>query len=75
MRLFADKVTAIKVLDLHIMENFRGKDVAAALEVYRAAGLKVGAKEVKLQITNVGYHPEENFSKEWYPELAKVLGL
>ncbi|RAR16054.1 tryptophan synthase beta subunit-like PLP-dependent enzyme [Stemphylium lycopersici] len=75
LRLFTEKVTALKALDLHIMENFRGKDVAAALDIYRAAGLEVGAEEVKLQITNVGYHPEENFSKEWYPELAKVLGF
>lgn len=71
-------MTALKVLDLHIVENFRNEDIQASLDVYRSACFAVRVAELKLVITNIERHPDEPESveaKAWYPELRRAIGL
>jgi len=74
LQLLTMSITNLHKLDLHVEELFEGPDFQASCAVYRSAGFRVHAKEVKLLITNIRGVPGK-YSHLWYPALAKAIGL
>jgi hypothetical protein len=69
LELLSTTMTDLKILDLHIVAEFRIPDSKAAIAVYRSAGFSVRARVVKLTIVN----GIDGRSESWYTSLKNVI--
>ncbi|KAI2481954.1 hypothetical protein Ptr902_06335 [Pyrenophora tritici-repentis] len=75
LQLLTTSITKLRSLDLQIEELFHREDRLASCAVYRSAGFQMHATKIKFQIVEHKTGLPSKNSDQWYPELAKAIGL